>query len=326
LAVIKPFFQRGCTLSAKAHSEQRNLVIGYGLVLLGALGFSAKAIIIKLAYAAHAEVDAITLMALRMLFALPFFLLVAFWHNNKSPSLPLDKKQWGVIIVLGLMGYYIASYLDFLGLQYISAGLERVIIFLYPTFVVLFSALINRRRITARVSIALGLSYIGTMLVFIEHLSAASSGLVLGSGLILSSAIIFSWFVMGSGVMTQRIGSARFTAYTMTVASVATLVHFAFQHGFLLTQLPSFPYHEWGRVYRLALIMAVFSTVLPAFFMNAGIRRIGAGSASIISTIGPVATLILAYLLLGEVITPIQVGGTFFVLAGAYVVSQSKGW
>jgi drug/metabolite transporter (DMT)-like permease len=308
-------------LRTKVSVDQRNLVIGYGLVLLGALGFSAKAILIKLAYAVNAEVDAITLMALRMLFALPFFLLVAVLHNN---ALPLDKKQWGAVIILGLMGYYLASYLDFIGLQYISAGLERVIIFLYPTFVVLFSALVYRRRITVRVGIALGLSYIGTLLVFIEHLSVTSSGLLLGSGLVLGSAIIFSWFVMGSGVMTQRIGSARFTAYTMTVASVATLVHFAFQHGEGLIRLFSLPYSEWQRVYYLALIMAVFSTVLPAFFMNAGIRRIGAGSASIISTTGPIATLVLAYMLLGEAITLIQLVGTFFVLAGVYVVSRVK--
>ena len=308
----------------KASVEQHNLVIGYGLALLGALGFSAKAIIIKLAYAANVEVDAITLMALRMLFALPFFLLVAVWHNKKTAALPLNKKQWTVVIVLGLMGYYIASYLDFIGLQYISAGLERVIIFLYPTFVVLFSSIVYRRRITARVGIALGLSYTGTILVFIEYLSIASSGLLLGSGLVLGSAIIFSWFVMGSGVMTQHIGSARFTAYTMTVASVATLVHFAFRHSAELTRLSSLPYAAWDRVYSLALIMAVFSTVLPAFFMNAGIRRIGAGSASIISTTGPVATLVLAYMLLGEAITPIQLAGTFFVLAGVYVVSRVK--
>ncbi len=311
-------------MRTKTPVEQRNLVIGYGLVLLGALGFSAKAIIVKLAYVANAEVDAITLMALRMLFALPFFLLVAVWHNKKTPALPLDKKQWGVVIVLGLMGYYLASYLDFIGLQYISAGLERVIIFLYPTFVVLFSALVYRRRITARVGIALGLSYIGTMLVFIEHLSVASSGLLLGSGMVLGSAIIFSWFVMGSGVMTQRIGAARFTAYTMTVASVATLVHFAFQHGEGFARLLSLPYSEWQRVYYLALIMAVFSTVLPAFFMNSGIRRIGAGSASIISTTGPIATLVLAYMLLDETITSLQLLGTFFVLAGVYVVGRAK--
>lgn len=191
-------------LPTKAPTEQRNQAFGYSLVLLGALGFSAKAILIKLAYAANVEVDAITLMALRMLFALPFFLLVAIWRNKQTPAPPLDKKQWAAVIVLGLMGYYIASYLDFIGLQYISAGLERVIIFLYPTFVVLFS------------------------------------------------------------------------------------------------------------------------TVLPAFFMNAGIRRIGAGSASIISTTGPIATLVLAYLLLGEAITSIQLAGTFFVLAGVYVVSRVK--
>jgi len=122
--------------------------------------------------------------------------------------------------------------------------------------------------------------------------------------------------------MTQRIGSARFTAYTMTVASVATLVHFAFRHSAELTRLPSLPYAGWERVYSLALIMAVFSTMLPAFFMNAGIRRIGAGSACIISTTGPIATLVLAYMLLSEAITPIRLAGTFFVLSGVYMVSR----
>jgi drug/metabolite transporter (DMT)-like permease len=304
-------------LAAKIPSEQRRLAAGYGLVLLGALGFSAKAIIIKLAYNAGG-IDALTLLALRMLFALPFFLLVALWRNKTAPALPLDKKQWGAVIILGLVGYYIASYLDFMGLQYISAGLERVLIFLYPTFVILFSALVQRRRIPARVGIALGLSYAGTLLVFAGHLTAASSGLWLGSSLVLGSAVIFSWFVMGSGVMTRRIGSARFTAYTMTVAAVATLAHFAFRDGAgALIGLPV-------RVYVLALIMAVFSTVLPAFFMNAGIRRIGASPASIISTTGPVATLILAYIILDEAITAPQLTGTFLVLAGVYVAGRVK--
>jgi drug/metabolite transporter (DMT)-like permease len=301
----------------KTHAEQRDVFIGYGLVLLGAAGFSAKAIIIKLAYNAHVEVDAITLMALRMLFALPFFLLVGGWHNKKSPAAPLDKKQWGLVIILGMLGYYIASYLDFIGLKYISAGLERIIIFLYPTFVVLFSALLYNRRITVRVGIALVLSYAGTVLVFIEYMSTVSSGLLLGSAFVLGSAVIFSWFVMGSGVMTPHIGSARFTSYTMTVASLATLMHFAFRHSIALSRLPV-------DVYKLAFIMAVFCTVLPAFFMNAGIRRIGAGSASIISTTGPIATLVLAYIVLGEPITPVQMAGTFFVLAGVYVISRIK--
>ena len=306
---------------SKMPSEQHQRLIGYGLVLLGASGFSAKAIFIKLAYQAHSQVDALTLLAMRMLFALPLFVLVALWQHKQSTAVPLTKRQWLEVIVLGLIGYYIASYLDFLGLQYISAGLERVIIFLYPTFVVLFSALFYKRRITARVAIALGLSYIGTLWVFIEHLSFVSPGLLTGSGFVLSSAIVFSWFVMGSGVMTLRIGSARFTAYTMIVASIATLIHFACRQGVIM---PFPPLLGWERVYGLAFFMAVFSTVLPAFFMNAGIRRIGAGSASIISTTGPIATLVLAYFFLAETITLMQLAGTVFVLAGVYVVGKAK--
>ncbi|MEQ1530295.1 MAG: DMT family transporter [Methylococcales bacterium] len=298
-----------------AIKEKRNLLIGYGLILLGALGFSAKSIIIKLAYAQSVQLDAISLLALRMLFALPFFLLVAIWNNRKTSAQALQAKQWGLVILLGLIGYYVSSYLDFIGLQYISAGLERVILFLYPTFVVIFTASAHKRNITRREMVALLLSYAGMMLVFIEHLSLESSGLWLGSTLVLASAISFAFFTMGSGMMTKRIGSARFTAYTMTIASVATLVHFACLHGVLWVDFPV-------KVYGLALIMAIFATVLPAFFMNAGIRRIGAASASIISTTGPIATLVLAFFILNEAISLLQVAGTLFVLAGVYVVSR----
>lgn len=298
-------------------SGQRHLLIGCALVLLGALGFSAKAIFIKLAYAAEGQIDAISLMALRMLFSLPLFLAVALWHNRQSPAAALTKKQWAALTVLGLMGYYIASYLDFIGLLYISAGLERVILFLYPTFVVLFSALLYRKGISLREIAALGLSYAGMLLVFIEQLSMESSGIWLGSSLVLAGAVIFAFFTMGSGVMGRRIGSARFTAYTMTIASIATLVHFAVNHGTALTGFSA-------EVYKQAMLMAVFSTVLPAFFMNAGIRRIGAGPASIISMIGPIATLALAFLFLGEAVTLPQLAGTVFVLAGVYVVSRAK--
>lgn len=290
-------------------------MIGFGLVLLGAFGFSAKAILIKLAYAANVQIDAITLMALRMLFSLPLFLIVAFWRNQASVAASMTVRQWLIIIVLGLMGYYIASYLDFLGLQTISAGLERVILFLYPTFVVLFSALFYKRKITFRVGVAVILSYGGMLFVFLEQLSLASADIWLGSLLVLGSAVVFAIFTMGSGVMTHSIGSTRYTAYTMTVASIAALLHFGISHGLELTHLST-------DIYILALIMAIFSTVLPAFFMNAGIRRIGASSASIISTIGPIATLMLAFFLLDEAITVTQLAGTFSVLAGVYVVGK----
>ena len=299
--------------------EQRQRLIGCALVLLGAAGFSTKAILIKLAYAADGQLDAITLLALRMLFALPMFLLTVVWNQKKSSEPALDKKQWVIVIVLGLMGYYLASYLDFLGLQTISAGLERLIIFSYPTFVVLFSAIFYRRALTATVIIALGLSYIGILLVFIESLSLASTNILLGSAFVLSSAIIFSFFIMGSGVMVHCIGSVRFTAYTMTVASVATLTHFAFHHNLVLT-VTTIPLE----VYSLSLIMAVFATVLPAFLMNNGIKKIGANSTAILSSVGPIITLVLANQLLQETITNTQLLGTFFVLAGGLMVGRMK--
>jgi drug/metabolite transporter (DMT)-like permease len=299
--------------------KQRQRLIGCGLVLLGAAGFSTKAILIKLAYSADSQLDAITLLALRMLFALPLFLLAAVWNQKKSAEPALNKKQWLIVIILGLMGYYIASYLDFLGLQTISAGLERLIIFSYPTFVVLFSAIFYRRALTASVIIALGLSYIGILLVFIESMSLASTNIVLGSAYVLSSALIFSVFVMGSGVMVHRIGSVRFTAYTMTVASIATLTHFAFHHDLLKTVL-AIPLE----IYSLSLIMAIFATVLPSFLMNNGIKKVGASSAAILSSVGPIITLVLANSLLQEAITQTQLLGTFFVLAGGLVVSRMK--
>ncbi len=254
-------------------------------------------------------------MVLRMAISLPFFLVVAFWtaNDSRAEALRLNRHDWLMIFGLGLLGYYFASLLDFLGLQYISAGLERLIIFLYPTFVVLFTAVINRHQ-----AIALALSYAGMVLVFIDNKAAmTASGLCLGSALVLASAIAFAFFLMGSGMMVKRIGSTRFTAYSMTVACVATGLHFVLQHGVKMLDLPI-------PVYSLALIMAIFSTVLPAFLMNAGIKRIGAGSAAVLSSIGPIGTLALAFLLLGEALTLAQLAGTVLVLIGVYVVSRAK--
>jgi drug/metabolite transporter (DMT)-like permease len=302
--------------------NNRQVIFGYLFVLLGAFGFSAKAVLVKLAYTYSHQLDAITLMVLRMAISLPFFLVVALWPVNNSTKAEeaqrLNGQDWLMIFGLGLLGYYIASFLDFAGLQYISAGLERLIIFLYPTFVVLFTAAIQRRAINRHQALALALSYAGMILVFVDNMAAmASSGLLLGSALVLASAIAFAFFLMGSGMMVKRIGSTRFTAYSMTVACLATGLHFVIQHDVELLNLPT-------NVYWLALVMAIFSTVLPAFFMNAGIRRIGAGSASIISSAGPISTLALAFLLLGEALTLAQLAGTALVLVGVYVVSRAR--
>ncbi|MDD5578363.1 MAG: DMT family transporter [Methylobacter sp.] len=306
--------------SVKSHN--RHAIIGCFFVVLGALGFSAKAVLIKLAYDDSHQLDAITLMMLRMAISLPFFLAVSLWTANAPPTtrdaLMLNRKDHLMIFGLGILGYYIASLLDFEGLQYISASLERLILFLYPTFVVLFSAGIQRKAINRHQALALVLSYAGMILVFVENMTPDEvPKLYLGSTLVFFSAITFAFFLMGSGMMVKRMGSTRFTAYSMTIACLATGLHFVIRHGLSPMNLPA-------SVYRLALIMAIFSTVLPAFLMNAGIRRIGAGSASIISSIGPIGTLGLAFLLLGEQLTFAQLIGTVLVLMGMYVISQAK--
>ena len=204
-------------------NNNRQVYIGCAFVLLAATGFSAKAVLIKLAYGTSSEIDSITLMGLRMLLALPFFLIVAFWDDKKGSDQEVQRKEWLMILGLGVLGYYLASYLDFEGLQYISAGLERLIVFLYPTFVVLFSAGIYRHAITRPQMIALGLSYAGMMMVFMENMAMQSNQILIGSVLVLCSAIIFAFFIMGSGIMIKRIGSMRFTAYSMTVACLSFL-------------------------------------------------------------------------------------------------------
>ena len=312
--------QPAITITTQQHSQR--IFAGCLFVLLAAFGFSAKSILVKLAYGYSPELDAITLMLLRMAMSLPFFLVVAFWSNH--PSNPISENQrmrtkdWLSVIVLGFLGYYLSSLLDFEGLAYISAGLERLILYLYPTFVVLLSAVYYRKAINRHQGFALLLSYAGILLVYADQqLQTKTPGLFTGSAFVASSAITFAIFMVGSGVLIKRIGSMRFTAYSMTVACVITGLHFGIGHGSHSLRLPS-------NVYGMAFIMAIFSTVLPSFFMNAGIQRIGAGSASIISSAGPIGTLILAFFLLGEVLSITQLAGTLLVMVGVYVVSRAK--
>lgn len=296
--------------------DYRPVLTGSLLVLVAAFGFSAKAILIKLAYAASA-VDAISLMGLRMAMSFPFFLIAAIWSRKNADRTSMVLSDWLIVLGLGTTGYYLASFLDFKGLTYISAGLERLILFLYPTLVVVFSALAYRRRISSPELLALFLSYAGIALVVSDNLHDQSSQLMLGAGLVFGSAVAFALYMMGSGIMIRRIGSIRFTCYSMMVACLATGIHCGLQPGSRLLGLPF-------RIYGLALLMALLSTVMPAFFMNAGIRRLGSGPASIISSAGPVATLALAYFVLNERLSVIQIAGTCLVLGGVYVITRQS--
>ncbi len=298
-------------------SHPRPVLLGTALIVLAATGFSSKSILIKLAYADAAGIDAITLMTLRMVFALPFFLLVALWRPDAAERKPA-RADWAAVFVLGILGYYLASLLDFSGLEYISASLERLILFLYPTLVVLLTAVLYRRRVTTAQWIALLLSYAGIALVFADGAADQEMPrLWLGALLVFASAVVFAIFMTGSGHVIPRLGSRRFTAWSMSVACLATIAHFLASHS--LEQLL-----VSRRVLVLGLLLALFSTVLPAFAMNAGIRRVGAARAAIVSAAGPIATLVMAWSILGEALSATQLAGAALVLGGVLVISLQK--
>jgi drug/metabolite transporter (DMT)-like permease len=304
-------------MSTAAHYifSSRQKIAGIGFALVAAIGFSAKAVLVKLAYID--AVDPITLLALRMAFSVPFFLVVAARENrNKHHDAITTRDKWA-ILGLGLVGYYLASYLDFMGLQYISAGLERLILFLYPTMVVLISALVFRHKVGRTVLLALAISYAGIALVFLHDMHVVQHDAPLGSILVFGSALAYAVYLVGAGHTIARIGATRFTAYVMTVASAACLLQFAATHAVADLDLPL-------RVYGLSVAMAVFSTVLPAFLLAAAMRRIGSMHTSMIGSIGPVSTIYLAYVFLGEQLSLVQMIGSILVLAGVLMISLKK--
>lgn len=300
----------------KHDAIQRHAVTGALFALLAAAGFSAKAILVKLAYAD--QVDAITLLALRMMFSVPVFLAVTLWTNTNKQYAALTWRDRFAVLALGLTGYYLASYLDFLGLQYISAGLERLILFLYPTMVVVLTAWLYRQAIKPREKLALILSYAGIALVFVHDVGMRENGVWTGALLVFGSALAYAIYLIGADHSIARIGATRFTAYAMTVASAASIVQFAVTHPLNSLILSK-------RVYYLGLAMAVFSTVLPAFLLSAAMRRIGAGTTALIGAIGPVSTIYLAWAFLGEGVSLTQITGSMLVLAGVLAISIKRG-
>lgn len=299
-------------MTAAPAAGARNAYIGVACVLLGSIGFSGKTVIIKLAY--QYDVDVITLLALRMLFALPFFLAMAWWAGGGAT--PMTRRDWFAIIALGFIGYYVGSYLDFAGLQYITAGLGRLILYLYPTLVLVFSALFLKQPIRGRHLVSLALSYGGIALVF-QHEAGLGDDLprtLLGAGLVFASAVAYAiYLIAGSGIV-QKLGSMRFTAYASMSASFFVVAHFMVTHGPARLVVA----HE---VYGLTLLMAVLSTVLPLWLMAEGLKRIGANQVSLVGCIGPISTIAFAHAFLGEPVTGYQLAGATLVLAGVMIIS-----
>ena len=304
-------------MTTQTIAQDQRPFIGLLFVLTAAFSFSAKAVIIKLAYGYGANITPIMLMALRMLMSLPFFIAAIYLLESNNNHQPLTGKDKLRLFGLGIIGYYLASLLDFLGLSYISASLERLILLLYPTLVVLLSAIFLRRAIAVKEAVALLVSYVGIIIVFHQEFTLAGSNIILGTALVFGSATAFAIYLIGSGEMIKHLGATRFTAYAMTIACIVTLLHFGVAFDAQVMALPR-------EVYGLALLMAVVSTVIPAFLMSAGIHYLGAGPASIISAMGPVMTIFLAYLVLDEQLTAVQFLGAVLVMVGVFVVSSKK--
>jgi drug/metabolite transporter (DMT)-like permease len=253
-----------------------------------------------------------------MLFSAPLFVLVALWAAKHVPQAPLATADARNIVILGVIGYYLSSYFDFLGLQYITAALERLLLFVHPTFVVLLSALLFGRRITGRDVAAIALSYLGIGLVFGHDVMTQEGNVLLGSAWVLLSAFLYATYLIGSGRLVHRVGTLRFASYAGLVSCLAVVAHYAIARDVhvIFTQPPA--------VYGYGVLMAVVSTVLPIILTSEGIRRLGASHASIVGAVGPVATIFLGAIFLGEAITALQLAGAALVLAGVLAISLGK--
>jgi drug/metabolite transporter (DMT)-like permease len=300
--------------------KSRNYIVGGVLIcLVGAICFSTKAVIVKLAYR-DTTVDAVTLLALRMLFSLPFFVISAFTVSTKANNVKFTAKQWLWVALVGCLGYYVSSLLDFLGLQYISAGMERLILFVYPTLVLLMSSLLFRDRIKKLQWLAVAVTYLGLLLAFVNEAdfqSDKTNQFALGSFLILACAFTYAAYIVGSGKLIPAIGAVKFNSYAMSFACIAVLIHFFIANGGSLLHLSS-------SVYYYSLLMAVLSTVIPSYLVSEGIKRIGSDNAAIVGSIGPVSTILQAYFLLYEPISIVQLLGTALVLAGVLIITLKK--
>ena len=288
---------------------------GFAITLIGAILFSTKAIIVKLVFA-NTTMDALTLLMLRMAFSLPFYVGAVFLVKHQQPA-KLTGRQWLVVLSLGVFGYYLSSLFDFIGLQYVTAGLERLILFLYPTFAVFFNAVVFKQPVVRTQKIALLLTYTGIAIAYIGELRIdfGNPNFIWGSFLIFLCSITYSVYIVGSGRLIPAVGVTRFTAYAMLASTAGVFVHFAFAGSIQKLQLAS---HHW----LYGILIAVIATVLPTFMLSNGMKRIGSNNVAIISAIGPVSTIIQAHFVLGEKIFPAQIAGTLLVIIGVILI----GW
>ena len=285
---------------------------GLLLAAAGSIAFSGKAIIVKLAY--RHGVDAITLVMFRMLFALPFFIAMAWWAGRHQA--PLTRNDWLGVLGLGFTGYYLSSFLDFLGLQYISASFERLILYLNPTLVLVLGWVLYKRKITYRQGMAMALSYSGVLLVFGHEVSLVGDNIALGAILVFGSAITYAIYLTYSGELVQRLGSLRLAGLATTVACFFCILQFVLLKP--VAALNVVPEVIW-----LSMLNATVCTVLPVLMIMMAIERIGPGLTSQIGMIGPLSTLTMGAFFLNETFNLWILMGTVLVLGGVFWVTKA---
>lgn len=259
--------------------------------------------------------DAVTLLSLRMLYSLPAFAWIAWREGRGAPS--LTPRQWLAVVLLGMLGYYGASLFDFIGLRYITAGLERLVLAIYPTLTLLLSVLFFGERLSGRKVLACAVCYLGLGAAFMHDLGFATDNRAvwIGSGFVFASALSYALYLVGTGRMVAQIGAQRFTALAMLVSTAITLLHF-------VATVPLTALVQPLQTHGLAMAMALFSTVIPVFALSAAIRRIGAPSSALIGSTGPLITLLLGWWLLHEPLSAVQIGGMALVVGGVLLIGK----
>ena len=295
-------------------ATRKSFLIGVIVLIFANIGFSSKAVIIKLMYRYH--IDTISVLAMRMLFSLPIFIIIALILFLRKDNVRLTFKEWLSISGLGILSYYISSWLDFTGLQFLSASVERLILFTYPTIVVLISAFFLHKKITNVQKIALLLTYLGVAVAFIaEKGLGEQKNIWLGSIYVFSCAITYAFYVVGTGELVHRFGSIKFSCYAMIAATMPIIIQCYAANRIDIFHFPK-------EVYFLSFFLVVIATVIPIFLIVEGIRIVGASNSSIIGFVGPVSTIFLAYIFLNENVSFLQLVGTAIVLVGVWLVSK----
>ncbi|MBQ4819123.1 DMT family transporter [Aquimarina sp. MMG016] len=294
--------------------NSKSFSFGILLAVIGVVLFSAKAVLVKLAY--KYDVSSEHLLLFRMLFSLPFYVVISLFNKPLGTN-KITSSSYAWILFFGFVGYYLASYFDFLGLQYIKAGLERIILFIYPTLVIIISRIFFKTKITRPQLLAIVLSYIGVVITFWGEFQFESEHLLLGAFLIFMSALTYASYIAGSGWLIPKFGVVTFTSYVMIVSSLCIIIQYLiFDRGDIM----NYPIE----VYLLGLAMAIFSTLIPSYLVSGAISRLGASNFSIIASFGPISTILLAFFILNERLSWIQMMGALIVISGIYVVSKKR--